>query len=62
MTFEPSGPFTIEADNVSLTPGSELLSSHSVLDICSTKRNAIGLALDSCIAITNIGAVVTRVA
>lgn len=31
-----------------------------ILDVYSTKRNAIAVALDSCIAISNIGAIVTK--
>ncbi|XP_034249898.1 McKusick-Kaufman/Bardet-Biedl syndromes putative chaperonin-like [Thrips palmi] len=31
-----------------------------VLDVCSTKKSAIAIALDGCIAISNIGAIVTK--
>lgn len=36
------------------------ISIESIIDLCSPKQNAVCLAIDSCIAISNIGAIITK--
>ncbi|KAK3916712.1 McKusick-Kaufman/Bardet-Biedl syndromes putative chaperonin [Frankliniella fusca] len=39
---------------------SSLMRNNCVVDVCTIKKSALGLAVDSCIAISNIGAVIVK--
>ncbi|XP_026274010.1 molecular chaperone MKKS [Frankliniella occidentalis] len=53
-----AGMHDITVQTPSMVP--PLLGNNSIVDVCTIKTSAIGLALDSCIAIANIGAVIVK--
>lgn len=63
VSLNQTGPIFCNNDDLPCTPPwkpSQSGFSKVVVDVCSTKKSAIAIALDSCIAISNIGAIVTK--